>query len=322
MTHIAAASDRHRRFGGVIPPLVTPLTPAGDLDTDSLGRLIEHVFDGGASGVFLLGSTGEGTSFTIAEREQLIGAAVQHVAGRGPVLAGVLAPSTALAAELCRSSIDAGADALVAAAPFYVATHPVEVEQHYRLIAEVTGEIPLLAYDIPVRAGSKLPADVVLRLAEDTVIAGVKDSSGVITGLRKLILERERLGLTGFSILTGSENTADLCVLLGVDGIIPGLGNVEVATFVNIIELVRAGELEKAELEQQRLLTLMEVLGVPDQRRMSSSSASIGAVKGALQVLGVIDSVQVAPPLLPIEAAEIAGVREVLIRSGVLQVSS
>ncbi|HEY9293611.1 MAG TPA: dihydrodipicolinate synthase family protein [Microlunatus sp.] len=321
MTHQPGDPEQNGRFTGVIPPLVTPLTPTGELDTESLGRLVDHVFDGGARGVFLLGTTGEGTSFTTGQREQLITATVQQVAGRGPVLAGVLAPSPAVAAELCRSSIDAGASALVAAAPFYVATHPAEVEQHYRLIGRATGEIPLLAYDIPDRAGSKLPAEVVLRLAADGVISGIKDSSGFIPGLRKLILEREQRGLTGLSILTGSENTADLCVLLGVDGIIPGLGNIEVATFVKIIELVRAGELARAELEQRRLLTLIEVLGVPDQRRMSGSSSSVGAVKAALQVLGVIDSVQVAPPLSPVDAAETGRIREVLIRAGVLQVS-
>ena len=322
MTDTDAGPIPDGRFRGVIPPLVTPLTPTGELDIESLGRLIDHVFDGGAGGVFLLGTTGEGTSFTSAERQQLITATVELVAGRGPVLAGILAPSTALASELCRSSIDAGASALVAAAPFYVATHPYEVEQHYRLIARAAEKTPLLAYDIPARAGSKLPTEVILQLAADGVIRGIKDSSGTIPGLRKLILERQRRGLSELSILTGSENTADLCVLLGVDGIIPGLGNIEVGTFINIIELVRAGELEKAALEQQRLLRLTDVLGVPDQRRMSGSSSSVGAVKGALQVLGVIDSVQVAPPLVPVDASEIRLIRDVLIEAGVLQVSS
>jgi 4-hydroxy-tetrahydrodipicolinate synthase len=321
MTDKHAGPSPDGRLTGVIPPLVTPLTPTGELDVESLGRLIEHVFEGGAGGVFLLGSTGEGTSFTTGERNRLIRSTVELVGGRGPVLAGVLAPSTALARELCRSSIDAGATALVAAAPFYIGTHPAEVEQHYRLISTTAGEIPLLAYDIPVRAGSKLPAEVIIRLAADGVISGIKDSSGVITGLRKLILERERVGLSELSILTGSENTADLCVLLGVDGIIPGLGNVDVATFVKIIELVRAGELAKAELEQRRLLSLMDILGVPDQRRMSASSASVGAVKGALRALGVLDSVQVAPPLMPVAETEIARIREVLIHAGLLQVS-
>lgn len=310
-----------RRLSGLIPPLVTPLTDSGEPDIDSLARLIDHVFDEGASGIFLLGSTGEGTSFGVDRRSRLLSAAVGLVGDRGPVLAGLLAPGTDQVIELCAAAIEAGASGLVAAAPFYVSTHPAEIEAHFRAIAGACGDVGLLAYNIPSHVGTPLPADVLLRLAADNVIAGVKDSSGSLPGLRKLLDGRRELGLDSFSVLTGSEVTADLSVLLGVDGIIPGLGNVDPGTFVRLMAAVRAGEWEKAELEQQRILGLFDILGIPDRRRLSGSSAAVGAVKSALQTLGVIDSRRPAPPLMAVDESESARIREVLIKVGVLQVA-
>ncbi|SDT21586.1 dihydrodipicolinate synthase family protein [Microlunatus soli] len=305
------------RFAGVIPPLVTPLTDTGDLDHSSLNRLVDHVFDGGASGVFVLGSTGEGTSFGAGRRSELIGATVRAVAGRGPVLVGILAPSTEAAIELATDAIAAGASALVATAPFYVATHPAEIEQHFRMIAAAIGDTPLLAYNIPSRSGTRIAPELMIKLAADGVISGIKDSSGSLPDLRRLITGRTAAGLTGLSILTGSEVTADLSVLLGVDGIIPGIANVDTAMFVTIIEQVRSGRLAEAQAEQQRVLGLFEILGVPDRGRISASSSSIGAVKAALRYLGVIDSVRPAPPLMPVDAEEIARIGKLLDAVGI-----
>lgn len=305
------------QFAGVIPPLVTPLTDDGRLDHGSLGRLVDHVFAGGASGVFVLGSTGEGTSFDAGHRAELITATVTAVAGQGPVLAGILAPSTEGVIELATDAIAAGASALVATAPFYVATHPAEIERHFRLIADAIGETPLLAYNIPSRSGTRLPPELMIKLAADGVISGIKDSSGSLPDLRRLITGRAAAGLTGLSILTGSEVTADLSVLLGVDGIIPGIANVDVAMFVTIIEQVRAGRLAEAQVEQQRVLGVFEILGVPDRGRMSASATSIGAVKAALKHLGVIDSVQTAPPLLSVDGDEIARIAKLLDAVGI-----
>ena len=310
------------RFSGVIPPLVTPLTDDGGLDLTSLQRLIEHVLDDGASGVFLLGSTGEGTSFTAAERTALITATVDQVAGRCPVLVGVLAPGSRETAESARAAIDAGADALVASAPFYVATDPGEIGRHYRVIAAAAGTTPVLAYDIPVRVHTKLPAEVLIDLAADGIIAGIKDSSQDVAGIRQLLMARESRGLSQLSVLTGSENTADLSVQLGVDGIIPGLGNIEVSSFGRVIDAVRAGDTQTALAAQERIISLMRLHQAGDRRRIGASSAGVGAIKAALRLLGVIDSVRVAEPLTPLDRAETASIEQVLIENGLLRARS
>lgn len=308
-----------RRFSGVIPPLATPLTEAGALDLVSLRRLIDHVLARGAAGVFLLGSTGEGTSFTAAERAELITAAVDHVAGRCPVLVGVLEPGSRACAEQARAAVDAGATALVASAPFYVGIHPAELGSHYRTIGRAASATPLLAYDIPPRVHSTLPTDVVIDLAADGVLAGVKDSSQSVPAIRRLIMERDARGLTELCILTGSENTADLSIQLGADGIIPGLGNLDPAIFQRVIDLVRSGDREKATVEQERVIALMRLHSAGDRSRISASSAGVGAIKTALQLMGVIESAQVAEPLCPLDQAETATIEAVLVGGGLLR---
>ncbi|WP_195908967.1 dihydrodipicolinate synthase family protein [Microlunatus sp. Gsoil 973] len=303
---------------GVIPPIVTPLTDGGDVDSGSLRRLIDHVLAEGARGVFVLGSTGEGTSFTAAQRTRVIELAADHLDGRGQLLAGVLAPSTAQTAELIPGAVAAGADAVVAAAPFYVATHAAEVDRHYRRLAEVAGPVPLVAYDIPPRVHSKLGAQVVIGLAADGVIAAVKDSSGDLPGLRGLLTERENHGITGFTILTGAEPTADVATALGVDGIIPGLGNLTVSPFVTILDVVSGGDLKAAAAAQAKILDLMAVFDVGDRGRISDSSATTGGIKSALVMMGVIDSAAVAEPLSRLDDSETARIRDLLVAAGLL----
>ncbi|MBO0811120.1 MAG: dihydrodipicolinate synthase family protein, partial [Microlunatus sp.] len=230
----------------------------------------------------------------------------------------VIAPGTAQSAELITDAVAAGADAVVAPAPFYVGTHPGEIARHYRRLAEVAGEVPLVAYDIPPRVHTRLPAAVILELAADGVLAGIKDSSGDLPGLRTLLAGREVRGLTGLSILTGSEPTADLAVALGVDGIIPGLGNVAVTPFVTILEAARNGDLRAADAAQQQVLSLMPLFGVGDRRRISDSSATTGALKTALRLMGVIDAAVPAAPLTPLDDAETERVRAILVAAGML----
>lgn len=318
---VTTAPDRptaRPSLSGVVPPLVTPLTADGRIDEGSLRRLIDHVLADGADGVFVLGSTGEGTSFTASDRVRVIKIAAEQLAGRGRLLAGVIAPGTAQTAELIGPAVAAGADAVVAAAPFYVATHPTEVSRHYRRLAEVAGDVPLVAYDIPPRVHTKLAAEIVIELAADNVIAAVKDSSGDLAGIRRLLMEREKAGATAFSVLTGAEPTADLAVALGVDGIIPGLGNLTVAPFVTILAAARGGDVKAAAEAQRQVLELMAVFAAGDRRRISDSSATTGGIKTALQLLGVIETAALAEPLTGLDDEETAAIGDLLDRTGLL----
>jgi 4-hydroxy-tetrahydrodipicolinate synthase len=302
-----------------VPPLVTPLTPEYDVDTASLARLVDHQLSAGVRGVFMLGTSGEGTFLTDDQRRIVLETVVAEVSGQVPVLAGAIDTSTARAGEHVATALKLGVDAVVATAPFYAATHPAEIGRHFERLATVAGGAPLYAYDIPSRiSGTKLPAQLMIELAQREVLAGVKDSSGQETSLRRLVLDRATAGLPGFAIMTGSEVTVDSALSFGVDGVVPGLGNVDPAGYVRIFDAVAAGDLVAARAEQDRLFRLFEIVEVADRRRMGASSAALGAFKAGLFLLGVIACPLTAYPSIPLDDIELAGVRSLLERAGLL----
>lgn len=306
-------------LAGVVPPLCTPLTEAGEVDDTSLRRLVDHMLGAGVDGVFVLGSSGEASALTDRQRDQVVDVTVAQVAGRVPVFAGAIDTSTARTADqICRIR-DRGVAGLVATAPFYATTHRAEILEHFRRLAEVAGDLPLYAYDIPSRvAGTKLDPNDLVTLGREGAVAGVKDSSGSDASIRAIVLARTDAGLPRFSVMTGSELTVDGALAVGADGVVPGLGNVDPHGYVRLYRLTREGRVDEARAEQERLFRLFDIVSVADQTRMGSTSAALGAFKAGAHLLGVIDTPRTAPPSVQLNDAEIAGVRACLVRAGLL----
>ncbi|MEU0211987.1 dihydrodipicolinate synthase family protein [Streptomyces canus] len=303
---------------GVVPPVCTPLTPDREVDVPSLLGLVDHLVAGGVHGLFVLGTSSEAAFLTDAQRRLVVETVAGHVGGRLPVLAGVIDMTTARVLDHVRAVTAAGADAVVVTAPFYASTHPVEIARHYRLVA-AGSPVPVIAYDLPSGVHTKLPADVVLDLAADGVLAGLKDSSGDLAGFRTVVSgARAHPDITGFSALTGSELFVDAALAVGADGAVPGLANVDPEGYVRLDRLFRAGDREAARAEQERLCALFGMVGVGDRARMGASSSALGAFKAALYLRGVIDCPATAEPQVPLSEAEVARVGAFLAGAGLL----
>jgi 4-hydroxy-tetrahydrodipicolinate synthase len=212
-----------------------------------------------------------------------------------------------------RAAEKAGADGIVATAPFYTRTHPAEIDRHFRLIASGL-DLPVYAYDLPVSVHTKLPADVLLALAADGVLAGLKDSSGDDGALRATLL-RSR-DLPGFRVFTGSELTVDSALQMGAHGVVPGLGNVDPHGYVRLHDLCLAGGWAAAAREQNRLVELFDLVNAGDPNRMGRGSSALGAFKAALHLRGVIDCPITMPPQIPLADNEIGQVRARLVAAG------
>jgi 4-hydroxy-tetrahydrodipicolinate synthase len=302
---------------GVVPPVCTPLTPSREVDVPSLIRLIDHLMAGGVHGLFVLGSTSEVAYLTDAQRRQVVETAAGHVAGRLPVLAGAIDMTTPRVLDHARSARAAGADAIVVTAPFYTRTHPSEIARHFRLVAGAG--LPVFAYDLPASVHTKLSPELVLELAADGVLAGLKDSSGDLGAFRAVVTgARSHPGLTGFAALTGSEVVVDSALALGAHGAVPGLANVDPAGYVRLYDLCVAGDRERARAEQERLCELFAMVGVGDPARMGGSSSALGAFKAALFLRGVIDCPATAEPQVPLSQEEIERVGKYLAAAGLL----
>ncbi|QUH04258.1 dihydrodipicolinate synthase family protein [Saccharopolyspora erythraea] len=300
--------------GGVVPPLCTPLTPERELDVPSLEKLTGHLLGAGVHGLFVTGSTGEAGYLPDSTRHRVLEVVAGVSAGEVPVLAGVIDTATPRVVEQARSARRHGADALVATAPFYVPTHPAEIAVHFRRIRSAV-DLPLLAYDIPVSVGTKLAPDTVAELAEDGTLAGLKDSSDDLDGIRTVL---ETVDTDRFLVFSGSETMADTGLRLGAHGLVPGLGNVDPDGYLRLHRAAASGDWVLAESEQVRLRRLFHLIKVGMRRPMSRYSSAIGAFKEALVARGVIEHGTTSVPMIPLDEAERAEVRRFLVEAALL----
>ncbi|SDK61030.1 dihydrodipicolinate synthase family protein [Streptomyces indicus] len=300
---------------GVVPPVCTPLTPDNEVDTASLTRLVDHLVSAGVDALFVLGSSSEAAYLPDRHRRTVVETVVGHVGGQLPVLAGAIDMTTLRVNDHVDAVTAAGADAVVVTAPFYTRTHPAEITRHFRAVA-AHSPVPVFAYDQPASVPLKLTPDVVTELAEDGVIAGLKDSSGDEGAFRACLMGTR--ALPGFSVLTGSELTVDSALAMGAHGVVPGLGNVDPEGYVRLYRYAKAGDWERALAEQERLCTLFGMVEVGDPARMGRSSSALGAFKAALQLRGVIDCAATMLPQVPLSAPEVERVGKYLAGAGLL----
>ncbi|WP_030674134.1 dihydrodipicolinate synthase family protein [Streptomyces sp. NRRL B-1347] len=303
---------------GVVPPVCTPLTPDNEVDVASLERLVDHLVGAGVDALFVLGSSSEAAYLPDAHRRTVVSTVVRHVGGQLPVLAGAIDMTTLRVLDHVRAAAAGGADGVVVTAPFYTRTHPAEIARHYRLVAD-RGGLPVFAYDLPVSVHTKLEADLVLDLAADGTLAGLKDSSGDDGGLRRVILgARAHTGTPSFSVLTGSELTVDSALAMGADGVVPGLGNVDPDGYVRLYRAARAADWDRARAEQDRLCALFRMTETGSPARMGRSSSGLGAFKAALHLRGIIAHPTTAAPQIPLSPEDVERVGKHLATAGLL----
>jgi 4-hydroxy-tetrahydrodipicolinate synthase len=301
------------RFGGIVPPVCTPLTEAHEIDVDSLERLISFLLDAGVHGLFMLGSTSETALLSDWQRRQVLETAVAAVRGRVPILAGVIAFATEPALDHARAAQAIGVDALVAAAPFYVRPSQDEIVAHFRAIRDEI-DLPVFAYDGPPNVHVKIERPTIVRMAREGLIVGLKDSSGDEDNFRGVVMDTR--DLAGFTAFTGSELTVDLALAMGAAGAVPGLGNVDPAGYVRIYDAMRAGDPAAARQEQERLYRLFSIVDAAEPGRMGFTAAALGGFKTALMLRGVIATNVMGRPLTRYDAAEVARVRQILDEAG------
>lgn len=302
-------------FSGIVPPIVTPLTLEGEVDTTSLERLLSLQIEAGVDGLFVLGSSGEVGYLTDAQRAQVVQTAIGHVGGQVPVLVGVNDMTTNRVIAVAEQAREAGADAIVATAPFYAITDAAETATHFRSIHAAV-DLPLFAYDVPVRVHSKLNPAMLVELGREGVLAGVKDSSGDDVSFRMLL--RQSAGLENFAVFTGHEVVVDGCLLMGASGAVPGLANVDPHGYVRLWRAAQAGDWAAAKAEQDRLTDLFSIVEAPTPGRVSAGAAGLGAFKTALALRGVITGNTMCAPMLSLDESETATIKVVLEQAGLL----
>lgn len=289
---------------GIVPPLVTPLTPEEELDRDALGRLVENVLAGGVSGLFVLGTTGEGPSLSYRVRGAMIEASCELAAGRAPVLVGVTDTSLAEAIDMSNVAAEAGADAVVFAPPCYFPIDQADLASAVRRLA-AESQLPVMLYNMPALTKTIIEPETVRQLLDEPMLVGLKDSSGDLDYFRELRgVMRER---SDWSLMAGPEHLLAETVAIGGDGGVCGGANVFPQLFVRLFEACTAGDDD----ESKRLAARVERLG--DLYRLGSNPALsvIQGIKAALAERGVC-AATLCSPFSPLCNGEIDAVRQIL----------
>lgn len=273
---------------GSIVAIVTPMHPDGSLDFPRLCALIDWHVAGGSDGIVVVGTTGESPTVDVSEHRELIRMAVEHAAGRIPVIAGTGCNSTAEGVELARFAREAGAVAHLSVVPYYNRPTQEGLYRHFRAIAEAV-DLPLILYNVPGRTATDLGNDTVLRLAEVPNIVGIKDATGDIGRACDLV---ERVP-QGFALYSGDDMTAAAFMLLGGHGVVSVTANVAPRAMHEMCVAAIAGDARRAREINARLLGL---------HRHLFCEANPIPVKWAVARLGLIEE-SIRLPLTSLSAS-------------------
>ena len=285
-------------FRGTAPALVTPFTADDGVDEAAFRDLIDFQIEGspyegrpfeGVEALVVLGTTGENPTVTLAERRHLVDIALEHTAGRVPVVVGTGTNATAQSVQFSREAAAAGADGLLVVGPYYNKPTPDGVVGHVAAIADAT-DCPIVLYNVPGRTGSNLTAETTLRVIEEVPsVVGVKEASGDLGQIADVIAHAP----DGVAVYAGDDDLAFPTVSLGGDGLISVIANAAPGPVAEMIRRALDEDTPGARRLHYALLNAM---------RASFFESNPGPVKAVLEAQGRM-SAAVRLPLAPLTEA-------------------
>ena len=272
-------------FSGVITALITPFK-GGEVNFDTLGKLIDFQTEGGADGLVILGTTGEPSTMTETEKEEVIRYSIKRADGKIKIIVGCGSNDTLKAVSYAKRAERLGADGVLAVTPYYNKCTQKGIFEYYKAVCEAT-KLPVIAYNVPSRTGVNILPETAEKLATLKNLAGIKEASGNMAQ----VCETARRVRGKIDIFSG-EDALNLPVLaVGGAGVISVLSNVAPGQVKEVYTLVKAGDFESANALQDRLLPLIDAL---------FCEVNPIPVKEALNMLG-FDAGIPRPPLTELE---------------------
>jgi 4-hydroxy-tetrahydrodipicolinate synthase len=273
---------------GIVPPMVTPLRSRDELDVAGSEKIIEHILSGGVSGLFILGTTGEGPSLSYRLRREFIERVCRQVKQRVPVLVGVTDTAFIESVNLARHAADVGADAVVVAPPYYMPEGQPELVEYFdHLVTELP--LPLFLYNMPPLTKVNIEPETVRRAMDHPRVIGLKDSSGDLDYFKNAAgLLKHR---PDWSLFIGPEEKLLNALQLGGYGGVSGGANIFPKLYVRLCEAFRSGDLARAKELQNQVQRVSGSL----YRIGKHASSVIKGIKCALACLGLCDDFMAEP---------------------------
>ncbi len=260
-------------IGRLLTAMVTPLDDEGQVDYEQARRLARALLDSGSDGLVVGGTTGEAPTLTHEEKLKLFAAVKEAVDGRGAIIAGTGTNNTAVSIELSQEAERIGVDGLLLTVPYYNKPTQDGLYRHFEAIARAT-RLPCILYNIPSRTGVNMTAETTLRLSRVPNIVGVKEASGDLAQIARIIDDAGE----DFRLWSGDDAMTLPILAVGGYGVIAVVSHLTGAQLHRIIDDYLAGRTAEAARGHRRLLPLMQTL--------MTAGSNPAPVKYALNQLG------------------------------------
>ncbi|QDH80943.1 4-hydroxy-tetrahydrodipicolinate synthase [Echinicola soli] len=267
------------QFIGTGVALVTPFDEEGNIDFNGLNKVIEHVIQGGADYLVVMGTTGEASTMSRKEKHDILTASVKANNGRLPIVYGIGANNTQAAIDEIDETDLSGVSALLSVSPYYNKPTQEGIYQHYIKVADAS-PVPIILYNVPGRTMSNVTAETTLRLSEHPKIVGVKEASGDMVQCMDIVRKKP----ADFLLISGDDMLTTSLRAIGGQGAISVLAN----AYPDIFKTICHGTPEASLAATFKLLDI--------NAWMYAESNPVG-VKNLLKHMGVCGD-QVRLPLL------------------------
>ena len=270
-------------FKGAGVAIVTPFTQDDKVNFEELGKMIDFQIAGGTDAIIICGTTGESSTLTHEEHDECIKFAVEHTAGRVPVIAGTGSNSTAEAIRLSTHAQNNGADALLLVTPYYNKATQRGLIQHYTAIANSV-DLPIILYNVPSRTGVNILPQTAVTLAKNVKnIVAIKEASGNISQVAELAALADGC----IDIYSGNDDQVVPLLSLGGVGVISVLSNVMPKLTHDMVMSYLNGDVKLSRQLQLSVMNLnkalfCEVNPIPVKEALNMMGWNAGAVRSPL----------------------------------------
>jgi 4-hydroxy-tetrahydrodipicolinate synthase len=245
-----------KKFKGTGVAIVTPFKNDSSIDFASLGRVLNHVINGGVSYIVTMGTTGESATLTREEKKALVSYVIEVIDNRVPLVIGIGGNSTQEVINCIRHSNLTGVDGILSVAPYYNKPNQRGLFQHFKEIATCS-PIPVIIYNVPGRTCSNISSDTCIDLANECEnIVAVKEASGDMAQIMRIIRGKPE----SFSVISGDDMMTLPIIAAGGSGVISVLANAFPAQTSELVNHALKSNIKSAREIQLRFLEMIELL--------------------------------------------------------------
>jgi 4-hydroxy-tetrahydrodipicolinate synthase len=275
-----------KRFKGTGVAIVTPFKNDSSIDFAALGRVLNHVINGGINYIVAMGTTGESVTLTKDEKKALVSYVVEVIDNRVPLVIGIGGNNTQEVINCIRHANLTGVDGILSVAPYYNKPGQRGLFEHFKAIATCSS-VPVIMYNVPGRTCSNISSETCLKLANECEnIIAVKEASGDINQIMKIIKGKPE----NFNVISGDDMMTIPIIAAGGSGVISVLANAFPVQCVEFVNHLLKNNFKSAREIQFRFLEIIELLFI---------EGNPSGVKAMLNIMNICQN-NVRLPLVPV----------------------